>query len=107
MFSNIVNWKRAEYFFSTENKNSNKRDRQTISGVASEAIWRSGGNQRITKLKIEDNIKENEENIKKNRFNNTYLDLVKLFVENNRGLFWIENSAYSTIYYIKLKSENI
>ena len=58
-------------------------------------------------IKIEDNIKENEENIKKNRFNNTYLDLVKLFVENNRGLFWIENSAYSTIYYIKLKSENI
>jgi PAS domain S-box-containing protein len=58
-------------------------------------------------IKIEDNIKENDENIFKNRYINTHLDLVKLFVEKNRGLFWIKNSKYNTSYYIKLKSENI
>lgn len=58
-------------------------------------------------IKIEDNIKENDENIFENRYINTHLDLVKLFVEKNRGLFWIKNSKYNTSYYIKLKSENI
>ena len=56
---------------------------------------------------FEDNIKENDENIFENRYINTHLDLVKLFVEKNRGLFWIKNSKYNTSYYIKLKSENI
>ena len=58
-------------------------------------------------IKIEDNIKENDENIFENRYINAHLDLVKLFVEKNRGLFWIKNSKYNTSYYIKLKSENI
>ena len=58
-------------------------------------------------IKIEDNIKENDKSVHENRYNNTHLDLVKLFVQNNRGLFWIENNIYGTSYYIKLKSENI
>ena len=58
-------------------------------------------------IKIEDNIKGNDKKIDENKYSNSHLYLVKLFVEKNKGLFWFKNSQYSTIYYIKLKSENI
>lgn len=57
-------------------------------------------------IKIEDNIKGENKQIDDNRFLNSYLSLVKLFVEKNRGLFWFESNSYNTTYYIKLKSEN-
>lgn len=58
-------------------------------------------------IKIEDNIKGENKKIDENRHSNSYLYLVKLFVEKNKGLFWFENTNYNTTYYIKLKSENI
>jgi PAS domain S-box-containing protein len=58
-------------------------------------------------IKIEDNIKGNDKKIDENKYSNSHLYLVKLFVEKNKGLFWFKNSQYSTTYYIKLKSENI
>ena len=58
-------------------------------------------------IKIEDNIKGENKKIDENRYSNSYLYLVKLFVEKNKGLFWFENTNYNTTYYIKLKSENI
>ena len=58
-------------------------------------------------IKIEDNIKGENKKIDENRYSNSYLYLVKLFVEKNKGLFWFENTNYNTTYYMKLKSENI
>ncbi|AXX89043.1 histidine kinase [Arcobacter suis] len=58
-------------------------------------------------IKIEDNLKGENKKIDENRHSNSYLYLVKLFVEKNKGLFWFENTNYNTTYYIKLKSENI
>ena len=58
-------------------------------------------------IKIEDNIKGENKKIDENRSSNSYLYLVKLFVEKNKGLFWFENTNYNTTYYMKLKSENI
>ena len=58
-------------------------------------------------IRIEDNIKGNDKKIDENKYSNSHLYLVKLFVEKNKGLFWFKNSQYSTTYYIKLKSENI
>ncbi len=58
-------------------------------------------------IKIEDNIKGENKKIDENRHSNSYLYLVKLFVEKNKGLFWFENTNYNTTCYIKLKSENI
>jgi aerotaxis receptor len=57
-------------------------------------------------IKIEDNIKLGDKKINENEDTNNHLYLVKLFVEKNRGLFWFENSLYSTNYYIKLKNGN-
>jgi aerotaxis receptor len=57
-------------------------------------------------IKIEDNIKLGDKKINENEDTNNHLYLVKLFVEKNRGLFWFENSPYSTNYYIKLKNGN-
>jgi signal transduction histidine kinase len=54
-------------------------------------------------IKIENNIKvlvEDNEDL------NSYLHLVKLFVEKNGGLFWFENTPYNINYYIKLKSKD-
>ncbi|MDD3054772.1 MAG: PAS domain S-box protein [Aliarcobacter sp.] len=58
-------------------------------------------------IKIEDNIKGENKKIDENRYSNSYLYLVKLFVEKNKGLFWFESTNYDTTYYIKLKNENI
>ena len=58
-------------------------------------------------IKIEDNIKGENKKIDENRYSNSYLYLVKLFVEKNKGLFWFENTNYNTTYYMKLKSESI
>ena len=58
-------------------------------------------------IKIEDNIKGENKKIDENRYSNSYLYLVKLFVEKNKGLFWFESRNYDTTYYIKLKNENI
>ena len=58
-------------------------------------------------IKIEDNIKGENKKIDENRHSNSYLYLVKLFVEKNKGLFWFESTNYDTTYYIKLKNENI
>lgn len=53
---------------------------------------------------IEDNIKGADKKIDESI--NSYLYLVKLFVEKNRGLFWFENRTYNTTYFIKLKDES-
>ena len=58
-------------------------------------------------IKIEDNIKGENKKIDENRYSNSNLYLVKLFVEKNKGLFWFESTNYDTTYYIKLKNENI
>lgn len=55
-------------------------------------------------IRIEDNIKD--ENKKIDESINSYLYLVKLFVEKNKGLFWFENRTYNTTYFIKLKDES-
>jgi aerotaxis receptor len=58
-------------------------------------------------IKIEDNIKGENKKIDENRYSNSNLYLVKLFIEKNKGLFWFESTNYDTTYYIKLKNENI
>lgn len=55
-------------------------------------------------IKIEDNIKGGDKKIDESI--NSYLYLVKLFVEKNKGLFWFENRTYNTTYFIKLKDES-
>jgi aerotaxis receptor len=64
-------------------------------------------------IKIEDNIKgENKKNIidemlssTKEKYFDTHLYLSKLFIEKNKGLFWCNNTIYSTVYFIKLHKE--
>lgn len=55
-------------------------------------------------IRIEDNIKGGDKKIDESI--NSYLYLVKLFVEKNKGLFWFENRTYNTTYFIKLKDES-
>ena len=57
-------------------------------------------------ISIEDNIKGENKKIDENINKYSHLYLVKLFVEKNKGLFWLENRTYNTTYFIKLKDEN-
>jgi PAS domain S-box-containing protein len=64
-------------------------------------------------IKIEDNIKSENKRIfidevlnsSDDKYFDKHLYLSKLFVEKNRGIFWCDNTIYSTSYYIKLNKE--
>ena len=72
-----------------------------------ERLFKNKNLSEITQNEMNKNIEEVKKIDEKIRELNSYLYLVKLFVEKNKGLFWFESTNYDTTYYIKLKNENI